>query len=614
MDNSCSKKKTERIPIASFFSTPEKSSFKISPNGKFVAYIGMDNHCKNIFLLNLSNQDSSKQLTYQNDINVNSFIWGDNEEIIFSTEQTSNDSLRLSAVNIHTDAIQPLIKPVKAKFRWVQPARLYHDGIIVAINQRDSSTFDLYKLFVDGRKPEMIYQNPGNISSWFISNDGEVRLAMANDSVEESLMFRANDLEPFQQVLKNDFSSTIIPMGFVKNSTTNIYALSNIGRDKLSLVEYDLNQKREVQEIFSNKEVDLDQGGYSFYTNEMLYISYTIAKKRRHFFNKDIANIFNMISEKAKGSEFEIMNADSALNKIIVRTYTDTNPGAIYYFDRHDDELHKLTDNNPNLKERELSQTEFVKYQARDGKIITGFITYPLYEDRKNLPVVVLPHDGPNNREVWGFDHEAQFLANRGYVVFQMNYRGSTGFGKEFWSAGFKEWGGKIQDDITDGVKWLIKEGIADKDKIAIVGRGFGGYSALHAACFNSDMYACAVSYSGFTNLFTYFRNIPPYVKPYLQKYYQIIGNPVRESSMFKQISPVFHSNSVNIPVLIAQGGKDRFSSVTDANQFVQKLKNNNIPVQYILKEEEGRTFKKDENIIQYYQELEKFLDKYIGK
>lgn len=611
---SCSNNKTERIPIESFFSTPEKTSFKISPDGNYIAYIGLDNHCKNIFLLNLTNQDSSKQLTYQNDMNVNSFVWGDNEEIIFSIEQTSNDSLRLYAVNIFTDSLQPLIKPMKAKFRWVQPARLYDNGIIVAINDRDSSTFDLHKLFIDGRKSEMILQNPGNINSWYLSQDGQVRLVMANDSVEESMMYRADNEQPFHQVLKNDFSSTIIPMGFVKNSTTNIYALSNIGRDKLSLVEYDLEQKKEVYEVFNNKDVDLDWGGYSSYTNEMTYASYTLSKKKRFFFNDKIAGIFKKISEKAKGSEFDIIDSDSSFNKIIIRTYTDTNPGAIYYFDCQDNELHKLTDNNPNLKDRELSQTESVKYQARDGKIITGFITYPLHEDRKNLPVVVMPHDGPNQREVWGFDHEAQFLANRGYVVFQMNYRGSVGFGKEFWSAGFKEWGGKIQDDITDGVKWLIREGIADKDRIAIVGKGFGGYSALHAACFNSDMYACAVSYSGYTNLFTYFRDIPPYVKPYLQKYYQIIGNPVRESSMFKQISPVFHSNRVKIPVLIAQGGKDRLSSVTDANQFVQKLKNNNIPVQYILKEEEGRTFKKDENVIQYYQELEKFLDKYIGK
>ncbi|MNN08628.1 Prolyl oligopeptidase family protein [compost metagenome] len=226
--------------------------------------------------------------------------------------------------------------------------------------------------------------------------------------------------------------------------------------------------------------------------------------------------------------------------------------------------------------------------------------------------MVVLPHDGPNGREVWGFDNEAQFLANRGYLVFQMNYRGSTGFGKKFWTAGFKEWGGKIQDDITDGVKWLIKEGIADRERVAIVGKGFGGYSALHAACFNSDLYKCAVSYSGYTNLFTYFRDIPPYFKSYVQKMYQVVGNPIREAELFKNISPVFHSDKVKIPVLLVQGGKDRFSSVTDANQFVQKLKNNNIPVQYILKEDEDRTFKRDENVFGYYNELERFLAKYL--
>ncbi|UPZ36778.1 hypothetical protein MUB18_00320 [Sphingobacterium sp. PCS056] len=296
----CSENRTERIPIESFFSTPEKTSFKISPDGNFIAYIGLDNHCKNIFLLNLNNRDSSKQLTYQNDMNVNSFVWGDNEEIIFSIEQATNDSLRLYAVNILTDALQPLIKPMKAKFRWVQPSRLYDKGIIVAINNRDSSTFDLHKLYIDGRKSEVILQNPGNINAWYISNDGQVRLVMANDSVEESLMYRADNLQPFHQVLKNDFGSTIIPMGFVKNSTTNIYALSNIGRDKLSLIEYDLVGKREVHEIFSNKEVDLDWGDYSHYTNEMNYASYTVSKRNDIFSMKKLRKFLKRYLKKPK--------------------------------------------------------------------------------------------------------------------------------------------------------------------------------------------------------------------------------------------------------------------------------------------------------------------------
>jgi len=609
----CQQHKVDPISINQFFSTPEKSNFKISPNGRFIAYIGMDNHCKNIYLIDLKHQDSSKQLTYQNDINVKSFAWNNDSKISFLTEQSSQDSLRLYAVDINTEKIWALIKPVRARFRWIHSTVSGGEGFVAGINDRDSSFFDLYRIYLDGRPRELILQNPGNMSSWIASNDGQIRLAIANDSVQQSVLFRPSEKEPFKEIIRCDVESSFTPLGYKDSSNSIIYALSNINRDKLALVSYDLVNERELGELFSHKEVDMSPGGYFPELNRLLFVNYTTSRQSRHFFDEQTKQKYDELSKQIDGFEFQVLNTDASGEKVIIKTYTDVNPGGIYFYDFTTKKLTKLTDNNSDLKDKELSPNEFITYKARDGIEISGYLTYPVHSNRKDLPMVVLPHDGPNGREVWGFDNEAQFLANRGYLVFQMNYRGSTGFGKKFWTAGFKEWGGKIQDDITDGVKWLIKEGIADKNRVAIVGKGFGGYSALHAACFNSDLYKCAVSYSGYTNLFTYFRDIPPYFKSYVQKMYQIVGNPIREAELFKNISPVFHSDKVRIPVLLVQGGKDRFSSVTDANQFVQKLKNNNVPVQYFLKEDEDRTFKKDENVFGYYNELERFLAKYLA-
>ncbi len=608
----CRQHHADPIPINHFFSTPEKSSFKISPDGRYIAYIGIDNHCKNIYLIDLQHQDSSKQLTYQNDINVKSFVWNSSSKISFLTEQSSQDSLRLYAVDIKTDKIWPLIKPVRARFRWVHATVSADGSFIAGINDRDSSLFDLYRIYLDGRPRELVLQNPGNMSSWIVSADGQVRLAIANDSVQQSVLYRTSEKESFKEIVRCDVESSFTPLGYQDSAQSVIYALSNINRDKLALVSYDLSHQRELGELFSHKEVDMSPGGYFSEQNRLLFVNYTTSRQGRHFFDVATKKKYDQLAEQIEGFEFQVLNTDVSGDRIIIKTYTDVNPGGIYFYDFRTKKLTKLADNNPDLKDKELSPNEFVTYKARDGQQITGYLTYPVHSNRKNLPMVVLPHDGPNGREVWGFDNEAQFLANRGYLVFQMNYRGSTGFGKKFWTAGFKEWGGKIQDDITDGVKWLVKEGIADRNRIAIVGKGFGGYSALHAACFNSDLYRCAASYSGYTNLFTYFRDIPPYFKSYVQKMYQIVGNPIREAELFKNISPVFHSDKVRIPVLLAQGGKDRFSSVTDANQFVQKLKNNHIPVQYFLKEDEDRTFKKDENVFGYYNELERFLAKYL--
>lgn len=608
----CQRHSVDLIPINQFFSTPEKSNFKISPNGRFIAYIGLDNHCKNIYLIDLINKDSSKQLTYQNDINVKSFAWNNDSKISFLTEQSSQDSLRLYAVDINTEKIWPLIRPVRGRFRWIHAMVTGGDSFIAGINDRDSSFFDLYRIYLDGRPRELVLQNPGNMSSWVVSNDGQVRLAVANDSVQQSVLYRSSEKEPFKEIIRCDVESSFTPLGYKDSSNAIIYALSNIDRDKLALVSYDLVNQRELGELYSHKDVDVSPGGYFTEQNKLLFVNYSTSRQNRHFFDEATKKKYDQLSKQIDGFEFQVLNTDISGNKVIIKTYTDVNPGGIYFYDFSTQKLTKLTDNNSDLKDKELSPNEYITYTARDGMQISGYLTYPIHSNRKNLPMVVLPHDGPNGREVWGFDNEAQFLANRGYLVFQMNYRGSTGFGKKFWTAGFKEWGGKIQDDITDGVKWLIKEGIADRERVAIVGKGFGGYSALHAACFNSDLYKCAVSYSGYTNLFTYFRDIPPYFKSYVQKMYQVVGNPIREAELFKNISPVFHSDKVKIPVLLVQGGKDRFSSVTDANQFVQKLKNNNIPVQYILKEDEDRTFKRDENVFGYYNELERFLAKYL--
>jgi dipeptidyl aminopeptidase/acylaminoacyl peptidase len=287
-------------------------------------------------------------------------------------------------------------------------------------------------------------------------------------------------------------------------------------------------------------------------------------------------------------------------------------PGGFYYYYKPTDKIVELYQQYPSLADKDLSEMKEITFNSRDGREIHGYLTYPSQRKSSGYPMVVLVHDGPNRRDVWGFNAEVQFLASRGYLVFQVNYRGSIGFGKEFFAAGFKEWGGNIQNDINDGVTWLINQGIADKNNIAIMGTGFGGYSALYAACFHPTLYKCVVSSSGYTNLFTYFKEIPPYFQSRIKLYHQIIGDPQKESDLFKAISPLFHAENIRTPLLMFQGGKDRYNSTTDVNQLVQRVKNSNVPVRYIYYEDEGKRFKKEENIVTYYQEVEKFLSTYL--
>lgn len=602
------------IPVEDFFSTPERTNFRMSPDGKYISFLGQHNKQKNIFLIHLDDGCEETRLTSESDAEITSYFWAQNDELVFRKGRWHTDSLHVFIVNRDSKDARRLLPLSDLKMRWINYYGQKNNELLVSLNQRDSAIFDVYRLNTGTGKKKLIAINPGNVIRWYADTDGKLRLALASDSARETILYRETEKDEFRPVVSNSFRTTIKPLGFSGKEKHKIYALSNINRDKLALVEFDLTTGKEANVIYDHPDVDMDNLGYMHDKGEMAYASFTTWKQQRHFLNEQTKRVFDNINKKLEGYELVILDRDTARRRFIVSSYTDKNPGATYYYDIVTDDLIKLADNNPALKDRDLAEMKPIAYQSRDGREIQGYLTMPVHAKGKKVPLIVYPHNGPGDRDVWRFDPEVQFLANRGYAVFQVNYRGSTGFGKEFWTAGFKEWGGKIQDDITDGVHWLIEEGIADSDRIGIYGVGFGGYSALQGACFRSDLYACAASYSGFTNLFTYLREIPPRLKPYLQMYYEIIGNPEQESELIKAMSPVFHAENINIPVFIAQGGRDSWSTVNETNQFVRKLKKRKIPITYILREEEGRYFLNEENRIHFYRELGNFFDRHLKK
>lgn len=608
----CDNQKSRFIPVEDFFSSSEKTNFKLSPNGKYVAYLGLYNGQQNIYVIHLDEGNKESRITSETGLGIRSYFWADDNELIFTKDKHRDDSLRVFAVNRSSSAVRLLMQPADVKLRWISPERVQNNGLLVSLNERDSSVFDVYRLSTDACRKEMVAKNPGNIIKWFADLNGELRLALASDSAQETMLYRDDEALAFRPVLNNSFKTSIYPLGFSHAEKSHVFALSNVNRDKLALVEIDMKTGEEVREIYSHPDVDVDQGGYSSDWGEMTYALYSTWKQQRHFLSKRAQRVYEMIEDELKGYEIKILDCDTAYNRFIVRSYTDRDPGATYYYDTVQERLLKLADDNPALNGRTLAAMKPITYRSRDGRQIQGYLTLPTKHRGKKVPVIIYPHNGPGDRVKWEFNPEVQFFANRGYAVFQLNYRGSGGYGKAFWKAGFKEWGGKVQDDITDGVRWLIDEGVIDSSRIAIYGAGFGGYSALHGACFNSDLYACAASYAGFTNFFTYLKEFPPHLKPYLQMYYEIIGNPETEPDLIKEMSPVFHADSIKIPIFIAQGGKDSWSTVNETNQFVQKLKKRKIPVSYMLREEEGRYFHDEETRIMFYKKLGDFFDKYL--
>lgn len=610
---SCSFEDTvEKIPLENFFSAPIKTSFLVSPDGKFISYLKPDNNRIHIYVETWDGKNII-QLTCDTNRSISNYFWASNNEILYLKNGSEDKDAGLFAVKIDGSNKRELLPFNYAKIRLITTGRVYDDQVLVALNRRDSTVFDAYRLNIQSGKLSLLLENPGNITKWYSDPAGKLRMAIASDGVNETLLYRDAESQRLNPVLTNNFKTSILPVAFSADNSC-IYALSNQNRDKMALVELDCKSGKEHRTIYSNPEVDVSEAIYSVNKDKLIYAGYETWKKERHYLDDTVKSMFNKLEKLFPNTEIQVSSSDSAERKFIIRSYTDRNPGSFYQYTLGENKLVKLSDINSSLSVDDMSEMKPVSFKTRDSLTVNGYLTLPKGKAKKNLPVVVMPHGGPDSRNSWGYNSEVQFLANRGYAVFQVNFRGSKGYGKKFWIAGFKEWGGKMQDDITDGIRWLISEQIADSARIAIYGSSFGGFSALHGLFSRPNLYQCGASHSGFTNLFTYLKDIPPYFRPYQQMYYETVGNPETDADYFRAVSPVFHTDKIKVPVLIAQGARDPRVNMNETNQFVKELKKRKVPVTYLLKEDEGHFFRNIENRLEFYRELEIFLDKNLSR
>ncbi len=611
----CNRRGAVQIPISDFFKTPQKSSFRISPDGKYISYLKPYKDKQNLFIQSLAD-GKEHMATAFSDYSVRSdYSWTYNNQIIFFQDAITADEYKMFTLDVATLKTRNILSQVKVRIFLVSLNKGDPNEITIRMNKRDPANFDVYRLNITTGALTPYLINPGNITQWYPDADGKIRLVREYDGVDENILFRPSDRAPFKRIIANNFKTSVKPIAFAREKNC-FYALSNDDRDKTALVEINAENGKEQKIIFSIDNADIEYAEYSKNKQRLELVEWEAATPQKHFLNSNIEAIYNKMLNRLKGNEVDIDDRDTAETKFIVSTYTDRNPGSYYLYEEGSDKLTKLGDLNSNLKPEELCAMQPVSFKASDGVNLSGYLTFPLNKGKTNLPLVVMPHDGPFNgpmsRSYWGYNAEVQFLANRGYAVFQVNYRGSTGFGKAFHSAGFKEVGGKIQQDITDGVNWLIKNGTANPKKIAIFGGGFGGFAALYGVSFHPGLYNCAIVQHGLINFFTYIKDAPPYQKPFVKMVYEMVGNPETDANQLRAISPVFHTDKIRAPLLIFQGAKDSRANISELNRFVRELQkqNGNDMVKYFLKPNERTFFRSERNRLEMYAEIEKFLDK----
>ncbi|MFM9944661.1 MAG: prolyl oligopeptidase family serine peptidase, partial [Bacteroidia bacterium] len=552
------------------------------------------------------------RITSVTDRDLGGYFWKSGSRIVYLKDNAGDENFHLYAVNVDGTNLKDLTPFEGVKADFVDELEDNDNEMLIQLNKDNPEIFDVYRLNINTGEMTKIAQNPGNITGWVTDHDGKLRVAVTTDGINSSLLYRATEQDTFQVIMTTNFKESVNPL-FFDFENKYLYATSNLRRDKAAIVKLNPENGAEMEILFEHPEVDAGSLHYSHKRKVLTAISFTTWKRHRKFLDGTTLELFENLGQLLPGYEISLSSHTKDENTYIVRTYSDKTLGAYYIYTFTTNKLVPIGEVSPWLKEDKMAEMKPITFRTRDGYVINGYLTLPKGKDPKNLPVIVNPHGGPWARDNWGFNPEVQFLANRGYAVLQINFRGSTGYGRQFWEMSFKQWGLTMQNDITDGVNYLIKEGIADPKRVAIYGASYGGYATLAGIAYTPDLYAAAVDYVGVSNLLSFMNTIPPYWKPYLEMMYEMVGNPNTEEALLKAASPVFHVDKIKTPLFVAQGAKDPRVNINESNQIVEALKKRGVAVEYMVKENEGHGFSNEENQFAFYKAMEKFLKKHMG-
>jgi len=608
-----------QFPLRDFFSNPEQAYFRLSEDGRTLGFmqpvaVAGGERRLNVFVQPLQGSrpvGTPRRLTSETARDINLYYWKGSRTILYDKDFGGDENFHVVAVDVKSGKITDLTPgdKVRASILDDLPDDPHH--ILVTHNRRNAEVFDVYRIDLRTGRETLVAKNPGDIIGWVTDHRGRVRVAIRTEGLNTILLHRTDAKAAFKPIITTDYKTEIEPAFFTADNR-RLYAISNRGRDKKALVTIDPAQPDAESVVFEHPEVDLGSATWSRLRKKLTVAEYLTARTERRFFDATTQALYASLAARLPGMDVILQSATKAEDKFIVAASNDRTPGARYIYDARADTLSKLAEINPKIPEAAMAPMKPVQYRSRDGLTINAYLTLPVGREAKNLACIINPHGGPWHRDIWGYNPEVQFLANRGFCVLQMNFRGSTGYGRKFWEASFGQWGLAMQDDVTDGVKWLIDQGIAGPKRIGIYGASYGGYTTLAGVTFTPDLYAAAVSYVGISNMFTFMETIPPYWKPTLPKYYDMVGHPEKDKERLAATSPALHADRIRTPLMIAQGARDPRVNKAESDQMVEALRKRGVDVQYLVKDNEGHGFRNEANQYEFYGAMEAFLKRHL--
>jgi len=609
-----------------FYGNPEIAGAQISPDGKYIAFIKPYKDTRNIWVKKTDEPFANARLiTNRTDRPIPGFFWSrDGKFILFTQDKGGDENFNVYAVNPADTPVAGADVPTARNITDAKGVRAFintvpdsdPDAIYVGLNERDKAWHDLYKVKISTGERTLINENRDRYQGMIFDTTDKLRLALRAAKNGDTEIMRLDADGKWTKIYSFDGFETCAPIRFHKDNA-RVYLQTNKGdADLIELVLLDVaTGKIEKVEGDPLKKVDFGGAVFSEITDELVATSYEENRERLYWRDKKFEADYKWLQKKLPNMDIGFGSSTKDESLWLITANSDTEPGETYLFDRNAKKITLQYKIREKLDRQALAPMKAVSYKSSDGLVIPAFLTLPKGSSGKNLPTVMYIHGGPWGRDYWGYHSYAQFLANRGYAVLQPNFRASTGYGKKFLNAGNNEWGQKMQDDITWGVKYLVEQGISDPKRVGIMGGSYGGYATLAGVTYTPDTYAAAVAIVAPSNLQTLLEAIPPYWEAIRTVFYKRMGDPNTPEGLaqMKRQSPVNSADKIKTPLLVVQGANDPRVNKAESDQIVIALRDRNYPVEYLVAPDEGHGFARPVNNMAMMATAEKFLAKHLG-
>ena len=610
-----------KYTVADYFRTPSEFSFKLSPDGKYLSYMKRrETGERDLYLKDIAAQQENLLIKQGEDL-IRGYFWANDNRILYLQDKGGNENYHLFGVDVDGSNKKELTPYEGVRVGVLEILKDDDDHIVIQMNKENPQQEEPYLLNINSGEIDKLYTVKAGdppVAGYSFDQKGNLRaIARMVNGVDIEYLYKIDG--EYKPLLVVEFGDNfeIDEFNPATANPDDAYVVSNLGTDKTEIQLYDLKKNEKIKTLFKNDDFDISGLSLSRKRNYEIDFYYYVGEKTEVVPVSDTyKKIYARLKKEFGDQQFFTQGRTDDESKYLVIVTSDKIVGEYYIYDVEKDTVTLLYKLLPHLKAEDMATMKPITFKSRDGLTLHGYITLPAnYKKGEKLALIVNPHGGPQGiRDNWGFNPEAQLFASRGYATLQVNFRISGGYGKEFLKAGFGQIGRKAMDDVEDGIAYVIKEGYADKDKVAIYGGSHGGYAVLRGMTKTPDLYACGVDYVGVSNLHTFMETIPPYWEKYKALLYKIWYNPEipEEKAIMDEISPALHVDKIKKPLFVVQGANDPRVNIDEADQIVENLRSRGVEVPYMVKYDEGHGFAKEENQLDFYKTMMGFFAEHL--